>query len=52
MGYGVIYTANNNKRNADTTTIKTVDDGTKSAKTLSYGATSRYAIRPIYIVAE
>lgn len=52
MGYGVIYTANNNKRNADTTTIKTVDDGTKSAKTLSYGATARYAIRPIYIVAE
>ena len=49
MGYGVVYTANNNKRNADTTTIKTVDDGTKSAKTLSYGATARYCIRPVYI---
>ena len=50
MGYGVVYTANNNKRNADTTTTKTVDDGTKSAKTLSYGATARYCIRPVYIV--
>ena len=52
MGYGVVYTANNNKRNADTTTTKTVNDGTKSAKTLSYGATARYCIRPVYIVKE
>ena len=48
QGYGVIYRVNDHT-NLVNTGSKSVDDGVETATTYNFGATARYAIRPILV---